>query len=308
MNTLDPLKPYLVFIRVLEVGSFSAVARETGTTQSTISKQIAALERSLRVTLFARTTRRLQPTDEALRLYEHVRQLLDAVEALRATDHPNATAATGTLRVTVPGSYGRRRILPLIPRFIECYPKVQLDITLTDQVADLIAEGFELGIRIGVPSSNTLIARPLDVVDQFPVATSEYLDRHGSPNTPADLSRHACIVYNSSSRWAKWEFESDESGHHAVEVRGPICANDPDAMYEMVRAHMGIALIPGWVVAEDLALGHINSLLPDYYPIPLPVNIVYPHTRFLSRRARCFVDFLIEEIRHPGPAATSAAQ
>lgn len=292
---MDALQSYSAFVRSFEAGSFSAVAREMGTSQSAVSKQIAALEQSLGVQLFARTTRRLQPTVEALQLYEHVRQLLDAVESLRTASGREAKAR-GTLRMTIPSSYGRRQICPRLPRFLERFPEVRLDILLTDQVVDLVEEGLELGIRIGNLASSTLMARPIGIIDQLLVASPEYLSRQGVPESPTDLADHPCILYGSGSRWSRWEFES-ETGRHAVEVSGPARVNDPEAMHELVCAHQGIALIPDWAVGDDIKTGRVRWLLQDYYPIPQPVSVVYPQTRFLSQRARSFIDFILAEQR-----------
>lgn len=292
---MDNVAAYTAFARACESGSFSAVARELGTSQSAISKQIASLESDLGVQLFARTTRRITPTDEALQLYEHVRQLLDAIDALRISTDRKASA-TGNLRMTIPTSYGRKRICPLLPRFLELHSQVRVDITLTDQMVDLVEEGMELGIRVGALASSTLMARPIGIAEQLLVATPQYLDQFGRPESPIDLAAFSCILYGRGERWSRWEFES-ENGRQAVEVIGPVRANDPDAMYDMVLAGMGIALIPDWVVDGDIDSGRVEWLLQDYYPRPLPINIVYPQTRFLSQRARSFIDFATAELR-----------
>ena len=292
---MDALQSYTAFVRSFEAGSFSAVAREMGTSQSAVSKQIAGLEKSLGIQLFSRTTRRLQPTSEALQLYEHVRQLLDAMDALKSASGRQAVAS-GTLRITLPSSYAKRRIIPLLPGFLERFPQVNLDIQLTDQVLDLVEEGLELGVRIGNLAPSTLMARPIGVIDQVLVASPQYLAKHGTPDTPLDLSNHSCVLYGGGTRWTRWEFES-ETGRHAVEVSGAVRVNDPQAMFELVCAHQGIALVPDWVLSDEIKSGRVRWLMQDYYPIPQPVNFVYPQTRFLSQRARSFIDFVIEAQR-----------
>ena len=292
---MDLLQSYVAFVRSFEAGSFSAVAREIGTTQSAVSKQIASLEASLGVQLFARTTRRLQPTHEALQLYEHVRQLLDAVESLKSASGRRATA-TGTLRVTLPSAYGRLRMCPKLPEFLALHPQVQLEILLTDQVVDLVEEGIELGVRIGALAPSTLMARPIGIVDQMLIASPGYLSKAGTPESPVDLAEHRCVLYAKGARWTRWEFES-EMGRHTVEVDGVIRVDDHQAMFELVRADQGIALVPEWVLGDAVESGCVKCLLPDFYPIPLPVNIVYPQTRFLSQRARSFIDFFVDAHR-----------
>ncbi len=292
---MDSTKAYQVFVRALEVGSFSAVAREMGTTQSSISKIIAGLETSLGVQLFTRTTRKLHPTDEALQIYEHARQLLDTLDALTSASRKTEKAeASGVLRLTIPHSFGRRRLMPLLARFTERYTKVKLDIVMKDDILDLVGEGLELGVRIGTLPSNTLIARSLGIIEYTTVATPRYLAKHGRPDAPLDLAQHQCIVSGTNSRW---HFES-EHGRQSVEVSGPLRVNDADAIYQAVQADLGIAQIPDWIVRTDFEAHGLVALMDDYYPIPKPVSIVYPQTRFLSQRARSLIDFLVAEMRN----------
>ncbi len=291
---MDSTKAYLTFVRALEAGSFSAVAREMGVSQSSVSKIIAALETSLGVQLFTRTTRKLHPTDEALQLYEHARQLLDTLDALTSSTRKTRKAdPSGVLRMTMPNSFGRRRIMPLLARFTLLHPKVKLDIVMKDDVLDLISEGLELGIRIGTLPSNTLIARSLGIVEHSLVATPAYLEKFGRPEAPLDLVDHQCIVYGGSNRW---DFES-EHGRQSVEVSGPLRVNDADAIHQAVLADLGIAQLPDWLVRSDFAAHGLVPLMEDYYPIPKPVSIVYPQTRYLSLRARALIDFLVAEMR-----------
>lgn len=288
---MDPLQAYSAFIRTFEAGSFSAVAREMGTTQSAVSKQIAALEKSLAVQLFSRTTRRLQPTAEALRLYEHVRQLLDAVESLRTTTGRD-TRVRGTLRVALPNAYGRHRICPLVPAFLAAHPELRLELALTDHDVDLVSEGFELGIRIGDLPPSTLTARQIDIVDQALVASPAYLSRRGSPESPVELTDHECLVPGDGARPSRWEFES-EHGRQVVDVSGRLQVNDADAVLSLTRAGQGIALLPSWLVEDDCRSATLQRLLPEFYPPTQRVSVVYPKTRFLTLRARAFIDYLL---------------
>lgn len=292
---MDVLRAYSTFVRACDSGSFSAVAREMGTSQSAVSKQIASLEESLGLQLFARTTRRLVPTAEALELYEHVRQLLESIEALRGSS-AKVAVVRGTLRITAPNAFGRHRICPLLPQFLQHFAGVNIELMLSDHIADLVEEGLDMGIRVGNLTSSTLIARPLGIIEQQLVATPQYLATRGTPETPADLAHHSCILYGSTPRWHRWDFES-ELGRQVVDVTGPARINDPEAIYRMVLAHFGIALVPDWLVGEDAAKGIVRLLLPDYYPTPQPVSIVYPQTRFLSLRARSFIDFISAQLR-----------
>ena len=290
---MDSLKAYAAFARIFEAGSISAVAREMGITQSAVSKQIVALEAGLGVQLFARTTRRLQPTHEALALYEHVKQLLDAVESLR-TDSGRKASASGTLRITLPGAFGRLRICPRLPEFLKSFPAVRLDVLISDQIIDLVEERVELGVRIGPLAPSTLMARPIGVMGQALVASPQFLHGRRRLDSPVDLAAHPCILHGGPSSGSRWEFDS-ESGRQAVDVDGALRVNDLEAVFGLVCAHQGIALLPDWMVSSAVVENRLVRLLPDFYPRPMAVNVVYPQTRFLSRRARGFIDFLVAE-------------
>ena len=293
---MDNLQHLQAFLRTVEMGSFSAVARDQGTSQSAVSKQIASLEASLGMQLFRRTTRKLNPTAEAAQLYPHVRQLLDAVDVVKSEVHGvPATGVGGTLRLTMPGAFGRKMVMPLLPRLRQLHPRLSLEMVFADSMLDLVEEGMELAIRIGELPSSTLIIRTLGLSQQKLVASPEYVRLNGEPESPLDLPEHDCIAYAGGQRWSRWEFDS-EQGRQAVDVNGPLRVNDLDAIYEATLAHMGVALVPAWRASEDLRSGRLRELMPEYYAVPQPVNVVYPQTRFLSQRARVFIDFVVEQL------------
>ena len=288
------LTAYTAFARAYELGSFSAVGREMGLTQSSVSKHIAALEAELKVQLFARTTRKLNPTQEAARLYEGVQQLLDAADAIHSSIGGARAEPAGLLRLTLPDSWGRAVVMPKIGRFLAAHPRLRLDIRLTDQPVDLVGEGLELGVRIGNLDSSSLIARPLGAAEHRVVASPRYLAERGEPRQASDLLQHTCIVYTGFARANRWVFES-ENGRQTIEVPSALAVNSADAMYAAALDHVGIARVPAWVIGDDVARGRIRLLLPDDYPLPLPISIVHPQTRMLSSRARAFVAFLLEQ-------------
>jgi len=293
---MDNIQMMTAFVRAIEIGSFSAVARELNVSQSTISKQVALLENALGVQLFARTTRRLNPTPEAQRLYEHVRQLLDALEMIRSESRTQEANPNGTLRIAMPTAFGRAKIIPLVPDFLAKYPQVTLDLVLTDRPTDLVEEALELAIRVGDLPSSSMIARSIGVLDLILVGAPDYFARSGTPGVPADLAGHNVLVCTATNPASRWEFES-ESGRQVVEVRGSVRSNDLDTVLALARTGAGIAAVPDWMAAPDLASGGLEAVLDDFYLIPLAVNIVYPQTRFLSSRARCFIDFVSQALR-----------
>lgn len=293
---MTSLVAYTAFARAYELGSFSAVARELGITQSTVSKHISALEAALGVQLFARTTRQLSPTHEAARLYESVLALLDAADAIPGSLGGARAEPAGLLRLSMPDSFGRARLMPHVIAFRAAYPKVRLDIRLTDQSVGLVEEGLELGVRIGELGSSTLVARSLGIVEHVVVATPAYLARYGEPRDPSDLAQHECIVCTGAAKGQRWVFES-EQGRQVVDVNSSLGLDSADAIHVAVQGHAGIAKLPSWMVEAGIAAGTVKALLPDYYPLPLPVNFVYPQTRVLSARARAFIDFVLARWR-----------
>jgi DNA-binding transcriptional LysR family regulator len=294
-STMPSLSAYRAFARAVELGSFSAVGRELGLTQSTVSKQVAALEAELKVQLFARTTRKLNPTPEALRLYDAVQHLLDAADAVQASLGSARAGASGLLRVALPDSYGRAVVMPRLAAFLAAHPRVRLDVRLTDLPLNLVEEGVELAVRIGDLASSTLIARSIGIVEHLIVATPAYLAAHGEPRHATDLLQHNCIVYTGFAHGHRWVFDS-EQGRQTIEVPSTLGVNSADAMYGAVLGHIGIARVPHWVVGDDIESGRVRRLLPDDYPTPLPIHIVYPQTRLLSARARCFIEFLLDAL------------
>lgn len=290
------LVAYRAFARAYELGSFSAVGRELGLTQSTVSKHIAGLESELRLQLFARTTRKLNPTEDAARLYEGVQHLLDAADAIETSVGAAGPEPSGLLRVTFPDSYGRAILMPLVTMFLARYPRIRMNVRFTDLAVNLVEEGVELGVRIGNLDSSTLIARPLGIVDHVIVASPGYLEVHGEPRHPVDLLNHNCVVYSGFARGNRWVFDS-EHGRQVIEVSSTLSLNSADAMYSAALGGVGIARVPHWVVGSDVANGRVCSLLEDYSPAPLPINFIYPQSRVPSVRARSFIDFALAELK-----------
>ncbi|PWR17536.1 LysR family transcriptional regulator [Zavarzinia aquatilis] len=293
---MDGLQVLKAFVRALEVGSFSAVGRELGTSQSTVSKQIATLEESLGVQLFARTTRRLNPTAEALQLHEHVRQLLDALDTIKAGAPTPDAVPRGLLRLAAPTSFGRACIIPQVPHFLKRYPEVTLDVVLTDRVTDLVEEGFELAIRAGNLPSSSMIARSLGLTELSVVGAPSLFEGRRAPETPLDLSSWNVLIYTGIKSPGRWEFES-EHGRQIAELQGSVRSNDLDAILDLCLDGLGLAALPDFMVDGPIREGRLRPVLNDYYLIPLPINVIYPQTRFLTLRARCFIDFLIEALK-----------
>ncbi|WP_085629887.1 MULTISPECIES: LysR family transcriptional regulator [unclassified Pseudomonas] len=292
---MDKLHAMSIFVRVIERGSFSAVARELQTTQPTISKVLRALERQLGGKLIARSTRKLSLTDEGQRYYNECRTILAAVDAAEHSFQSGRETVAGPLRIGSSVSFGRLQIAPRLAAFLEHYPQVQIDLQLSDQNQDLVSEGLDVSLRIGALSDSGMIARPIGLTHRITVAAPAYLERHPVPLAPADLRRHNCLQFNLLSSQNLWTYERDGQ-RHEVRIQGNAQSNNSEAIREMVLGGLGIALSPVWLFSEDLKAGRVVALLQDYRTQPLPMHAVFPANRRQSARIHAFVDFMAQAL------------
>ena len=293
MDRIDCLR---AFVRALEGGSFSVAANELGIGQPAVSKRIALLESEFGTQLFMRTTRKLRPTPDGHRIYDLARQILGSFDLARANTEESSPRPSGTLRVSLPSSFGRRYLMPVLAEYIRSYPEVRLDVRYSERFVNLVEEGIELAVRIGKLEASTLVARRLGTVPRHLVATPAYLRDHPAPRTPDDLGAHRCIVYSRLSSASHWTFES-EHGRHVVSIDGPLLVDDADAMEAAVMHHLGIAILPEWNAMSGIRSGELENLLPDFSIAALPLHAVYPGTHWTSLRARTFLDLLIKRSR-----------
>jgi len=288
---MDTLEAMAMFVRVVERGSFSAVARELGTTQPTVSKQINALEKRLGGRLIARSTRQLSLTDEGTRYYKQCRDILAAVDNAEHSFQTGREAVAGPLRIASSVSFGRLQIAPRLQGFLERYPEVTVDLLLSDQNVDLVSEGMDVAIRIGELKDSSLIARQIGLTRRLLVAAPGYLERHGTPQAAEELSLHNCILFNLLADFDTWVFDA---GQYHVQVKGNVRSNNSEAIRQMVLSGLGISLSPTWLYRRDLALGRVVQVLPDLTPSALPIHALLPANRRQSARVRAFVDYLAE--------------
>jgi len=289
MDRIDCLR---AFVRAMEGGSFSAAAKELGLGQPAVSKRIALLEEEFGSQLFMRTTRKLTPTREAHRVYELARQVLGAFEEARASIREAPARPSGTLRISVPSSFGRHFLMPVVRDYTRAFPDVKLDLRFSERTINLVEEGIELALRIGQLESSSLMARRIGTVRRYLVATPHYLRERGTPCIPDDLKAHQCIAYARLAPASQWTFESDD-GRHVVTISGAVMVDDADAMKEAVLQHLGIAIVPAWCASDCLKRSTMKIVLPDYAVASMPLHAVYPETHWMSARARSFLDFVI---------------
>ena len=290
-NPVDKLNAMAIFVRVVERGSFSAVARELHTSQPTISKVLRALEIDLGGKLISRSTRQLSLTDEGQRYYTECRQILAAVDAAEHSFQSGRETVAGNLRVGSSVSFGRLQIASRLPDFLKQYPRVQIDLQLSDQNLDLVSEGLDVTFRIGELNDSGLIARPIGTTHRVTIAAPDYLARHGQPQTPEALSEHNCLQFNLLNSQNLWVYEKD-AHRHEVRIKGNAQSNNSEAIREMVLGGLGIALSPVWLFSEDLKAGRVRAILQDYTAQSLPIHAVSPANRRQSARVKAFVDYM----------------
>jgi DNA-binding transcriptional LysR family regulator len=291
---MDILAAFQVFVRVSESGSFSAVAREMGLSQPAISRQIAALEDHFGERLLHRTTRSLTLTDDGRDLLAHATRVLDSVqEAETAVGRRRGTVA-GMVRLSVPVIFGRLYLTPRIGRLLDAHPALEIDLLLNDGLADLVAEGIDLAVRAGMIADSSLITRRMGFVARHAMASADYLNRRGTPQTPDDLLKHDCLMFTQGSSPTHWPFEGKD-GKVSIPIRGRFRSDSGEGVREAVVSGYGIGLLPAWYFRDEIREGSVKILLPDWQVPGAPVHLIYPSRRHLSPRVRAVMDFLVSE-------------
>jgi len=292
MDTIENLR---TFVRVVETGSLSAVAREMNASQSTVSRQITSLEEHFGVRLFHRTTRHLSLTDDGETLHEHATNVLGMVEGMETALGQDKSSPSGHVRVATPVSLGLI-LMERVPELMVRYPALSVELVMDDNPGDMIEQRLDLAIRSGEVVNQSLIKRSLGTVVRVAVAAPAYLDRSGVPLQPGDLADHACIVHRVAQDDSEWRLIG-EDGAVNVTVQGALSTNNHAAVRSAALGGLGIALLPEYQIVDDLRAGRLQLVLPDYTSEPLPAYLVYPSRRHLAPRTRVVIDFLIEQVQ-----------
>jgi DNA-binding transcriptional LysR family regulator len=294
-----------VFARVVELGGFTPASRALGMTPSAVSKLIARLEARLGVRLMLRSTRKLQLTEEGAAFHERALRILADLDEMERSVAACAIAK-GRLRVNSNVPFGLHHLLPLAPRFMAAHPEVQLDITITDEVIDLMDERAEIAIRVGPMRPSQLMARKLGESRMALVASPAYLARHPAPQTPDDLDNHSLVAFNFARHCDEWPFQEAER-RTLRPVHGQVLVGDGESARRLALAGQGITRLALFHIGPDLAAGHLVPVLEGYNPGDVEeIHAVYVgHGGQLPTRVRAFIDFLVETVdldRPPGAA------
>jgi LysR family transcriptional regulator, regulator for bpeEF and oprC len=287
---LDRLDAIGLFVRVVDSGSFSAVARTLGVGQPAVSKQIAALEAHLGAQLLQRTSRSLTLTEAGRDFYESALRLVGDVEAAESRVGRGRIAPSGLVRATVAPVFGRLYVVPRLREFFARYPEVAVELVVADRLVNLVEEGVDVGVHNGELSDSGLIARKIAQTPVITVATPTYLAAHGDPATPAELERHACIIYAAPRAWGF----AGRFGPIAYQPKGAFRTNDAEQIRTAVLADLGLAHTPGWLFAAEIASGAVRPVLTAFEPARLSISAVRPGGRFMASKVRVFIDFLAE--------------
>ena len=306
---MDKLSAMQTFVRVVESGSFSAVADQSRATQSAVSKQVAALEKELGVKLLIRTTRSLALSEEGARYFEQARRLVAEVAEAEAELRAGQSQLRGWLRVGASVGYGRLKLMPLVKTFMAQHPEVRIDLRLHDGFIDLVEQGMDVSVRIGELADSGLIARRVGSSHRMLLAHQDYLQATPGgqpwPEQPEDLAQHHCIVYTEASSRHVWSFTANTQAALAagttksVRVEGRMETNSSEVIRSAVLSGMGIGYAPTWLFEAELASGVVQRLMPAWDSPHSPVHLVSPPERKHSAKVRAFVEHVAAALRTP---------
>ncbi len=291
---MDRISVLRAFTRLVERGSFTAVAQELRVEQSTVSKWIRQLEDELDLTLVDRTTRSVRVTDAGRRFHEHARVVVATYDAALDDMRGDQAQLAGRIRLNVSDVFGRLFIVPSVARFLRRHRELELDLSFGDSYVSLVEEGYDLSIRIGAPVDSSLTSHPLGTCARRLVASAGYLRSHGTPAHPRELAHHACLIHTAQGGPARWRFRHG-GRRHDVAVSGRVCARNSDATRSLARSGFGVALLASWLVDADIASGRLVALLPEFKAPPAPIRALTPPGRRVPARVRALLEHLRAE-------------
>jgi DNA-binding transcriptional LysR family regulator len=292
---MDLLGALGILVRVVETGSFSAVARERELSQAAVARQVSQLEEHFGVRLFHRTTRKLSLTDDGEMLLGLARPVLDGVDGLEAALGQQSASPVGLVRVGVTVRASRFLALRL-PILLADHPGLKVELVVGDRLGDMIEERLDLAMRVGEIKDESLVVRHSGIAVRVAVAAPSYIKRHGEPSSPADLANHTCIVHGVGPNSDVWTFVTPD-GSKNFRVSGGFLANDVRAVHLAARTGYGIAYLALVEVADDLRDGRLVRVLRDFPAAGIPFSLLYPSRRHLAPRTRLVIDFIWEQVR-----------
>lgn len=287
----------ILFSHINRLGSLSAAAQLLGMSRSSVSKQLAALEKTIGSRLFNRTTRKIVLTEVGHQVLKEAHKVEGALQTIEHISEDSQRIIAGDLNVSCVSAQGRVHLVPLLTQFLARYPKVSVNLQLEDRFVDMVAENMDVSIRVGHLPDSMLIARKLGDLSGVLCASPEYLNNAPPLTTPGDLLQHRCLFYrNATTAMNHWTFIGGE-GEESVTVSGPLSINDPDVLISAALAHAGVLLTDKGLLGNNIRDGRLMPVLTEYQPIgSLPIYVVYPEREFIPAKTRALVDFLVEKM------------
>ncbi|WP_302482038.1 LysR family transcriptional regulator [uncultured Haemophilus sp.] len=288
---MDKLNAISVFCKVIETQSFTQAANQQNISVAMASKLVSQLEEHLKTRLLQRTTRKIVPTEAGMLYYQRCQAILLDLSEADSSISNMATSLQGNLLISVPRDFGLLYISPNLPKFIELHPNLHVEIEFEDKRVDLVAEGYDLALRIGYMQDSSLVARKISSSPMHFVASPSYLEARGTPLTPDDLEYHQGLLYKSSLNQVHWQ-STKANQIQRYKIQSKVVSNNGMALLEMTKAGLGISNSPSFFVKDALASGELVEILSEYQQKPLDIYVVYPNRRHLPAKVRAFIEFL----------------
>ena len=295
---MDRSLEMLVFVEIVDVGTFIGAAESLRMSKATVSRHVDTLEQRLGVRLLHRTTRRLSLTQEGRTFHQRAKEILAAMDEAEAEVSQKIGQPGGIVRVNMPMSFGILHLAPLWGAFMAQYPQIELDLVLNDRMVDLVDEGYDVAVRISTLADSSLVSRKLASTRMLVCASPAYIERHGAPSHPRELSTHVVVAYSNLAARDEWEFVGPD-GTVSVRTRARVYSSNGDTCRAIALADEGIIFLPSFIVGEDIRAGRLVHVMPDYTATELGIYAVYPTRKQLPQKVRCLVDYLVNAFQNP---------
>lgn len=293
---MDRIQGFKLFIRVVDLGSFSKAAAELGIGQSSATKQVAQLEARLGSRLLHRSTHGVTPTEIGLLFYEKCKLIAYHIDEADSAAALMQSQVQGSLRISTSVAFGRRVLSPWMMQFMRAHPKLHIELNFEDRYVNLVEQGVDVAIRMGRLADSTLGSRYLGINPWVLVAAPGYLSAHGVPSKPQDLSKHSALIYSTVQGDARWVFTGGDGLAQVVTVQGPLRSNNLSALLSAARAGMGVAALPWYVAHESVQANAVRVLLPEWALPSQEIHAVFPSPRLVPTKVTHFIAWLQEQM------------